>query len=71
MTKDMLNGLIGLSIESAEEFVRKQGLVPRIYREDEIRTASCLPSNVVELNYDSENKVVTAETQVTIDAKYN
>ena len=70
MNDKELNALVGLSITAAEEVVRAAGLKPRTFHVDAVRTMACLPRNVVELNHDDNDVVVSANTQKSIDAKY-
>lgn len=70
MNTKALKALVGLTVAKAEAAVRKAGLEPESLTEDQIVPDITLPRNVVRLRFNTQNKVVSAETQASIDAKY-
>jgi len=70
MNAKALKALVGLTVAKAEAAVRKAGLEPQSLTEDQITISIALPKNVVQLRYNAKNKVVSAQTQASIDASY-
>lgn len=71
MTRNELNKLIGLDVYHAERLIRIYGLKPHSIHKNTIIKLTTLPKNEVLLRYDDNYFIVSAETQETIDAKYN
>lgn len=68
MNRNELDELVGLTVQEAELLVRKAGLEPQSGPLGEARISLALPANVVQLNFDNDNFVVSADTQSTIDS---
>ena len=70
MTRSDLDNLIGLDVYDAELIVKNLNLIPKSIHFKTITNMLCLPKNIVRIRYDNNNKVISAETQESIDAKY-
>ena len=70
MTREQLNALVGLSVGDAADLVRAAGKQPRVYHEHDVIISISLPEDVVQLLLNDVNIVTSAETQASIDAKY-
>ena len=71
LTREQLDGLIGLPVDEAEQFVTGKKLKPYTWPEGQILPAKSLAGDVVKLHYNENNNIVSAETQASIDAKYS
>ena len=70
MNRETLDSLKGLTTKEAEAIVLSSGLKPDANYYKAFRPAITLPPNVVMLNYNEDGKIVSAETQESIDEKY-